>query len=193
MSEQPENFGMPGDGLNIERYGSHIYFSNGIDPDTAFKLKRMLKEIETEKLFHQAQNDTEPTPIKLHISSPGGNVFESFALFDIIIKMRVPVYIYVEGAAMSGATFLVLAGDKRFITRNSFMLIHQVTHYLPPSETHAEIEDLKQNSDVIMRSMKYIYKTKTSMNMKEINDILKKDLYLSSEDCLKLGFVDEII
>ena len=54
-------------------------------------------------------------------------------------------------------------------------------------------EDEKQNLDLMMKTIKDVYKQYTKVPMKEVNTILKHDLLWDAEKCLKYGLVDQII
>jgi len=69
-------------------------------------------------------NNAKPTPLKIYINSNGGEIFGAIPLVDAIQKCKIPIHTYIEGIAASAASLIAMAGHKRFITTNSFMLIH---------------------------------------------------------------------
>jgi len=76
--------------------------------------------------------------------------------------------------------------------RNSKMMIHQAG--VNPGFTKAEeLEDAKENMDVVMNMVRQIYKEYTKLPMKKLNEILKHDLYLTAAECKKYGLIDKII
>ena len=75
--------------------------------------------------------------------------------------------------------------------RHSFMLIHQLS-----SVMWGKYEDLKddmKNNDLLMKTIKDIYVEHTKIPKRQLNKILKHDLWWDAETCLKYGLVDEII
>jgi ATP-dependent protease ClpP protease subunit len=110
---------------------------------------------------------------------------------DTILRCKVPVYTYVDGFAASAATFLTIVGNKRFISRHSYMLIHQLTSNFWGK--YSEFQDAKQNLDLMMDTIKNVYKKYTKVPVRKLNEILKHDLMWDAETCLKYGLVDEII
>ena len=77
------------------------------------------------------------------------------------------------------------------MTRNSFMLIHQLsTGFWGKYE---EFEDEKKNLDLMMKMIKNVYREYTKIPEKKLNEILKRDLMLDANTCLKWRLVDEII
>ena len=56
----------------------------------------------------------------------------------------------------------------------------------------SEIEDEFKNLQDLMEKIKEIYKEYTNIPKKELNELLKHDLWLDSNKCLKYGLVEEI-
>ena len=71
---------------------------------------------------------------------------------DTILRTKVPVETYVDGFCASAATFLSVAASGRFMSRNSYMLIHQLSSTLWGK--YSEIEDEKKNLDLMMETIK---------------------------------------
>lgn len=134
--------------ISIESTNS-IYFSASITPKTSSllidklimlekiitnkhnKLKRKYKEFC--KIENKDDDDDdnikitfEYKPIKLYITSNGGYVYQVFSIIDTIKSLVVPVHTICRGFVASAGTLLSLAGEKRFITENSYMLIHEL-------------------------------------------------------------------
>ena len=129
--------------------------------------------------------------IKLRINSYGGSVFAGMAILDTIRNLKSEVHTYIDGAAASAATIISVAGKKRFIGKNSLMLIHQLSS--GSYGKFSEMEDDMENNRRIMKMIKDIYKQYTKVPMKQIDEILKHDLWVDSGKCLELGLVDEVL
>jgi len=56
-----------------------------------------------------------------------------------------------------------------------------------------EMEDDMENSKMLMKKIKDIYRKHTKIPEEKMNDILKHDLWWDAEQCLEYGLVDEII
>ena len=110
---------------------------------------------------------------------------------DTILRTKVPIHTYVDGFAASAATFLSVVGSKRFMSRNSYMLIHQLSSQLWGK--YSEIEDEKKNLDLMMETIKNVYREYTRVPMDKIDEILKHDLLWDAKQCLEYGLIDEII
>lgn len=134
-----------------------------------------------------------PKPIKIFINSNGGDIFAAIPLIDAICSSKIPIETYVEGIAASAASLISMCGHKRFITKNSFMLIHELRSGI--EGTYSDIIEEKENCDKIMKIIKELYMEKSGAKMtkKTLNKILKKDILLSSSECLELGLIDQVL
>jgi ATP-dependent protease ClpP protease subunit len=169
-----------------------LYFYEDVTPSSILRLNRQI-DLLTNKLQTAKINLslTESPIIELHISSDGGDLCSSLSTADKISKNIIPVHTYCEGMVASAGTIISVCGHKRFITENSCMLIHQLS-----SEHWGNYEQLKEemvNCEILMNIIKRIYLKKTKIDESELVDMLKRDLYFSSDVCLNKGMVDTIL
>jgi len=167
-----------------------IMFYGVVDEYNAKSLNKALRLLDRDLQVFKVKYDSEPPPINLHINSYGGSVFAAFSIVDTIKASRTPVYTHVDGSAASAATLISCVGEKRYITENSYMLIHQLSSSVWGK--FEEVKDEMENLETLMANIKKIYKLHTSIPVKELNEILKHDLWLDAKKCLKWGLVDEI-
>ena len=174
----------------------HLYFYAGITQGSALKLNKLLQETSMRlapSAFSSMQEVGQPSPIWLHINSHGGEVFSSFSVSDTVerISQVIPIVTIVEGCAASGATLISLAGTKRLMRKNAFMLIHELSSVA--WGRHSQMEDQMTSNRGMMKTIKDYYKEKTKIPEKELEEILKHDLWWNAKKCLKYGLVDAII
>lgn len=172
---------------------THIYFYEEITVESVRELIVTLKRMRTSILdFTRDMELSEPPPIHLHINSEGGDALAGLSASFAILSFRdVPIYTYVEGSVASAATFISIMGARRFIQPNSFMLIHQVSSGV--WGTYADIVDEKVSLDKVMARVWTIYEEQTKITKEKLDELLKSNLLLNAEECLSLGFVDEIL
>jgi ATP-dependent Clp protease protease subunit len=176
--------------LNLN--SNQVYFYDDVTKQSVFNLNRNLDFVAKNLLMVTlSYNLYEAPPIELYISSDGGEVFSAFSAVDRIKNSRVPVHSYVEGIAASAATLLSVVAYKRFIRKNSFMLIHQVSGGLWGN--FAQFKDEMYNLELLMKFIKDIYLTHTKFTEEELDNLLNHDIYLNAEQCLEKGLVDFII
>ena len=130
-------------------------------------------------------------PIRLTIQSHGGSLFPALALTDHIRLMKVPVDTVVSGFCASAATFLTLAGQRRYMTRHSSMLIHEIKagYWGKMSALADDFDNLQKISQLVIS----YYESHTKLSRDVLTEILKRDVYWSAEECLERGLIDEIL
>ena len=177
---------------HIAVHENKIYYYAGVNRDSASELNKKIGELESKSLTLCNNLDLEvPPTIKIYINSGGGSVVSGISSMDTILRTKVPVETYVDGFAASAATFLSVVASKRFMSRNSYMLIHQLSSSLWGK--YSEIEDEKKNLDLMMETIKNVYREHTKVPMNKLDEILKHDLLWDAKQCLKYGLIDEII
>lgn len=177
---------------NIRIVDNNIFFYSDVSSSAASDLNRILSEVEV-KLLNLKNNlgDDYSPSIKLRINSGGGSLMDGLAIIDRIRTLRVPVNTYVDGGAASAATLISIVGKKRYIGKNSFMLIHQLSSAY--FGTFQQLEDEHNNSKRLMVTIKDIYKEYTRIPMKKLDEILRHDIWFTAKECLEYGLVDHII
>ena len=133
----------------------------------------------------------EPKPIKLFITSYGGGIYQVFSAIDTIKQLSVPVHTIIKGIAASAGTLLSLAGSKRYITKNSYMLIHELRS--GSWGKYNKIKDNYLNCTNLMDHIKDYYVANTKITREELDIQLVKDHTWNATLCLEKGLVDEII
>jgi len=177
---------------HISIHENKIYYYANVSRDSASELNKKIGEIESKGLTLRNTLDLDQPPtIRIFINSGGGSVTAGISSMDTILRTKVPVHTYVDGFAASAATFLSVVGNYRFMSRNSYMLIHQLSSTF--WGTYSNFEDEKKNLDLMMTTIKNVYKKYTKVPMKKLDEILKHDLLWDAETCLKYGLIDEII
>lgn len=134
-------------------------------------------------------------PITLKINSPGGMVSETLALYDhlrMLSKEGTPIITIGIGEIASGAGVIFQAGDKRLMTPNAFMLIHEVAGGLR-GKTSNVAEDLASMQRK-QRKLLEILAERSSMTADEIDQRWTgKEWWLDAAEAVKLGFADGIV
>tara|TARA_Y100000389_G_scaffold75458_1_gene72087 strand:- start:223 stop:483 length:261 start_codon:yes stop_codon:yes gene_type:complete len=85
---------------------------------------------------------------------------------------------------------MLLGGKERRMGKNAYVLIHQLS-----TEMWGNYQDLKhelKSTDKLMKMLRKMYLSATSIPEKKFNKLMKKDIYLSPKDCLKYKIVDYV-
>lgn len=178
--------------INLNPQDNKIYLYGDINRESILNLNRQIDDLTKHLRSLQLNYNLIDIPaIEIHISSDGGEIFPAMASVDKIINNSIPIHTFCEGIVASAGTLISAVGKKRFITKNSCMLVHQVSSGLWGN--YAEFKEEVQNLDLIMKLIKTIYLKHTKFKAKELEELLTHDLVLSAEDCLKSGLVDKIL
>jgi|TARA_B110000285_G_C15037625_1_gene570174 ATP-dependent protease ClpP protease subunit len=175
---------------SIKVIDNHIYFYSEITIKSILDLTESIKNISNKLLVFNIQYNTN-IEIYLHINSDGGDVFGVLSIINLIENNTININTIIEGNAASSATILAMTGKHRQITQHSYMLIHNISSGFW-GKMH-EIEDEVKNLNLLTSDIKKLYRKYTNITAKQLDQLLKKDLLLDANTCLKYGFIDEII
>lgn len=180
-------------GANTSVYSqfNHVYFNDDITYDSMFALNKELRNVETKIKTASVALGVEPQPIYLHITTHGGGIHAAFSAVDCIEQLSLPVYTVADGFVASAGTLLTLAGKKRYITPNAYMLIHELRSGVWGKMTSIDEEYL--NLKKVMDHITGYYMKKTNITKKALEKILTKDIIWNAEECLEKGLVEEIL
>lgn len=127
------------------------------------------------------------------IDSYGGFVDSMWAMQDTIGLLRCKVHTLCIGKAMSCGQLILIGGDKgcRYATPNSRIMMHEISSW-----TCGNVSDIKNYAEELTKMDKkfrtFILK-KTKLKKSQLDDMLKRDCYLTPEEALEYGFIDKII
>lgn len=168
-----------------------IYFYGTVNEENCLQLTNSLNELNIKAKHHKILYPSYEPHISLHIQSGGGSLMHTFYVCDTIMNLDTPVYTYVDGFAASAASLIAVSGKKKYMTKHSAILIHQLS-----SSTSGKLNEMKteiNNLGFFMNNVKYIYLNNTRLELDTLENLLTTDVWLDSNTCKNMGLVDEII
>lgn len=146
--------------------------------------------------YMEMDNDGSNKPIEILISTVGGDIYKGFALIDVIERTKTPTTIHIVGQAASMGTLIAMAGKNNPHVRTvcnpfSVGLIHSGSFYLEGA-THA-VRDTFNFSEQYEEKIKNYIISHSKISEEYYEKIERKELWLDSDEMLRLGIVDEII
>jgi len=144
------------------------------------------------QLLFLARED--PTkPIRLYISSPGGQVYAGMAIYDTMQQIECPVSTVAVGFTASFGTVLLTAGTKgmRFALPNATIHMHQ-----PLGGAQGQASDIAIQANEILRlrqSLNEIISFHTGQPIEKIEDDTDRDIFLTAPEALEYGLVDKVL
>lgn len=167
---------------------NNIYLFYG--PVTDSKVK---DAIETLDMWSRRDVGSE---IVLIFSSEGGSVFAGFALYDFVQELRSRGHKVVTktlGLAASMASTLLQAGDERVMSRNAYIMLHEVAAGVGGRGSTSDTEDMVKLMKRLEKRSNDIFCARSKLTMSKIASLTKrKDLWIDAEEALALGLVDRI-
>lgn len=171
--------------------GNEIFYCGEITDVDILEFIEDFKKLEIELLKKKAELIGYEPVIHVHICSEGGDLFAGISAMNIIEKSRVKVVTIAQGVCCSAATFLLLGGHERRIGKNAHVLIHQITTNGFWGK-YEELKDEMKSCDKFMDMVINTYKEKTTIPQKQIKKIMKRDMYLDAQECIKYNVIDSI-
>ena len=142
-------------------------------------------------LFLEA--DDPDKDISLYINSPGGSITAGMAIYDTMQYIRCDVSTICIGMAASMGAFLLAAGakGKRRALPNGEILIHQ-----PLGGARGQATEVAIHAEQLIKTrekMNKILAERTGQTVEQIALDTERDHYMTAEEALKYGLIDEII
>jgi len=138
-------------------------------------------------------NDLDPEkPIDLFINSSGGNGYNADAVIAMMHRISAPVNTICLGHALSGACEILASGTgTRSAYEFSTLMFHQTLWEADGDITNLEIQ-AKQGQRFRDAQIELLHRC-TGQDKKTLRNDIERDFYLSAQDALKYGLIDEII
>ena len=144
----------------------------------------------TAKNFQKELSAIKASQIDLHINSPGGEVFDGIAIYNLLKQHPANVTTYIDGLAASIASVIALAGDTIYMAENALMMIHN-----PYGLVKGMADDMRKMADrldIVRDSISKAYISKTDKPEDEINALMDAETWMSADDAMEFGFIDDI-
>ncbi|EFE3848756.1 Clp protease ClpP [Escherichia coli] len=129
--------------------------------------------------------------INLRIHSPGGDVFEGIAIYNLLRNHPADITVYIDGVAASMASVVAMAGDRVVMPENAMMMIHK-----PWGISGGNAGDMRDYADLLDKVETVLipaYARKTGKSAQEITAMLEDETWMDGKECLKHGFADELL
>ena len=148
-------------------------------------------EIVMKLLYLQYENRTQE--IHFYISSPGGSVQDTLAIYDTMQFLECPVATYCIGMAASGGAILLAGGTKgkRFALPHAKVMVHQ-----PWGQVGGQVSDIEIQAKEILKDrdrLNQILAKHTGQSLQQIQKETERDRYFSGIEAKEFGLVDDVL
>ena len=168
-------------GINIK--SNTMYLTYEIEQDTLYAVMTR---------FDNFVQHNEDKDINLVLSSYGGDVYSMLGIIDYFKTLPVKVNTHCYGACMSAAAVILSCGTgKRSMTQNSTVMVHEGSAFEAGKTTDVlkgavHLKKLQSNINRILGEV-------TGKDQEFWEEVSRQDTYLTAEECLDYGIIDEII
>jgi len=128
--------------------------------------------------------------INLHIHSPGGDVFDGIAIYNLLNSHTASKTVYIDGLAASMASVIAMVGNPIIMPENAMMMVHK-----PWGITGGDANDMRDYADLLDKVEAVLipsYAKKTGKTPDELALMLGEETRMTAQECLEHGFADQI-
>ena len=139
----------------------------------------------------RALADMRGKKITVRINSPGGDVFDSMAIYNAFTSHDAKITTRAEALAASAASIILLAGKEVQAYQNAMLMIHE-----PLALVVGNQHEMREMADILAKvneNMVDIYTKQSSAGKKEVRDMLKAETWLTAKEAKEKGFIDTIL
>lgn len=147
-------------------------------------------ELKAASVVAQIEEHDEEQEIDISINSPGGNMFAGVAIYNALKRSPARVVARIDALAASAATVIMCGADKVIMPENAMIMVHNPWMLaMGDYQTMQKAgEDLEKMRDALLS----IYVKKTGKDEEELKAMLDEETWMTAEEALAAGFVDEI-
>ena len=177
-----------GDRIGVKLLDNSVHFLTG--EITAENVEECIKWIVYENL------EVKEKILTLYVNSTGGDLYQAFALIDIMQSSKHSVRTIAIGSIMSAAFLIFTSGTKgeRYIASNTGIMCHQFAGGGGDAKFHDLKAEMKEN-ELLNQKMVNILKEATGLTPSRIKSKLlpASDVYMSAQEALDLGIADQLL
>ncbi len=132
----------------------------------------------------------EVTEIRLHINSPGGEVFEGVAIANLLRQHPACVVAVVDGLAASAASFIACAADETVMSPNTQLMIHDAWGLCVGNA--ADMRELADLLDRLSENVASIYHEKAGETVQFWREAMLAETWYSADEAVTAGLADSV-
>ncbi|MGA5435471.1 head maturation protease, ClpP-related [Streptomyces cellulosae] len=129
--------------------------------------------------------------IDLHISSPGGDVFDGLAILNALRQHPATVNVVVEGLAASAASFIAMAGDTVHIAPQAMFMLHDASGVCFGNE-----RDMREMADLLDKAsdnIAAVYAQRAGGTVEDWRAVMRAETWYTDQEAVDAGLADAIL
>jgi ATP-dependent Clp protease, protease subunit len=129
--------------------------------------------------------------VTVYVNSPGGDLFEGFAIYNLLREHKGRVTVKVIGLAASAASYIAMAGDVVEIARAGFLMIHNT--WVVAIGNRNDLEGIAEQLKPFDAAMADIYSVHTGISTEQIVEMMDAETWIGGAEAVDQGFADQLL
>ena len=129
--------------------------------------------------------------VTVNINSPGGDMFEGLAIYNLLREYEGKVTVKVLGLAASAASIIAMAGDDVQIGRGAFLMIHNCWVYAMGNRH--DLAQIAADMEPFDQAMSDIYQARSGLDADTVDRMMDGETYIGGSDAVAKGFADSLL
>ncbi len=148
-------------------------------------------DVSSYTLSKQLQELDDVDEINIYINSYGGEVAEGLAIYNSLKRHNATINTYCDGFACSIASVIFMAGDNRYMSDTSLLMIHNAWTY-----TSGNADDLKKQAadlEKITQASINAYLKNVTIEESEVKEMMDNETWISASEAIDKGFASDLL
>ncbi|MFG0647486.1 head maturation protease, ClpP-related [Leclercia adecarboxylata] len=129
--------------------------------------------------------------VTVNINSPGGDMFEGLAIYNLLREYDGKVTVKVLGLAASAASIIAMAGDDVQIGRGAFLMIHNCWVYAMGNRH--DLAQIAADMEPFDKAMSDIYQARSGLDADTVDAMMDGETYIGGREAVEKGFADSLL
>lgn len=129
--------------------------------------------------------------VTVNINSPGGDMFEGLAIYNLLREYEGKVTVKVLGLAASAASIIAMAGDEVQIGRGAFLMIHNCWVYAMGNRH--DLAQIAADMAPFDKAMSDIYQARSGLDADTVDKMMDGETYIGGSEAVEKGFADSLL
>lgn len=129
--------------------------------------------------------------VTVNINSPGGDMFEGLAIYNLLREYEGKVTVKVLGLAASAASVIAMAGDDIQIGRGAFLMIHN--SWVRATGNRHDLAQIAADMEPFDKAMSDIYQARSGLDADTVDKMMDGETYIGGSEAVAKGFADGLL
>lgn len=130
-------------------------------------------------------------PVTVNINSPGGDMFEGLAIYNLLREHPGEVTVKVLGLAASAASVITMGGDEIQIARAGFLMIHNC--WCMAMGNRHELKAMAETLEPFDLAMADIYAARSENGIDDVQAMMDAETWIGGSQAVEQGFADGLL